>query len=559
LDGFFDGGAWGEDGFDSSLFEGRDIFFRDDASTEDDDIFCSFFFEPSDDFREDVVVGSGEDGQSDGIDILLDGGVDDLFWGLVQARVDDFEACVPEPSGDDFGSPVVSIESRFSDEDSDSSFGAHSSSPSLLGFKEFLFISRAFTPLEVSWVGVSSEDLSPDVADLLDSGVFSDGVDEVGHEVFSAQGGLSDLFEALFDFLVVSSLFDFSKPSELSFFDFRFHPPDGDGWMVGDVFIDSHDDLLSGVDLFLESVGRLCDLHLGVASFDGLDHPSHLIDLSDVLPGLLFDLVGEGFDKVGAGEGVDGIRDSGLFGEDLLGSEGDGDGLFSGDGVGFVEGVGVKGLGSSQDSGQGLVGCSYDVIVGLLCGEGASCGLGMEAEHPGSGVFGHEAFSHDLCPHPSGGSKLSDLFEEVDMGVEEEGESWGELIDIEASLHGGFHIGDPIGQGEGQFLDGRGSSLPDVVAADADRVPARDLSGAVFDRIDDDSKRRSGREHEGLLGDKLFEHVVLDSPSDLLLAYPLFFGHYDVHSEKDGGWRVDGHGGGDSVQRDSFEEDLHIL
>ena len=38
----------------------------------------------------------------------------------------------------------------------------------------------------------------------------------------------------------------------------------------------------------------------------------------------------------------------------------------------------------------------------------------------------------------------------------------------------------------------------------------------------------------------------------------LLFGHGDVHAEQDGGGGVDRHGGGDLVQRDAVEEDLHV-
>ena len=47
-------------------------------------------------------------------------------------------------------------------------------------------------------------------------------------------------------------------------------------------------------------------------------------------------------------------------------------------------------------------------------------------------------------------------------------------------------------------------------------------------------------------------------PEILSAETPCFLGDGDVHAEQDGGGGVDGHGGGDLVQRDAVEEDLHV-
>ena len=51
-----------------------------------------------------------------------------------------------------------------------------------------------------------------------------------------------------------------------------------------------------------------------------------------------------------AGERVDGVGDAGLIGDDLLGTQGDADGVFRRQSQGLVAGVGVQGLGSAQHS-----------------------------------------------------------------------------------------------------------------------------------------------------------------------------------------------------------------
>ena len=42
----------------------------------------------------------------------------------------------------------------------------------------------------------------------------------------------------------------------------------------------------------------------------------------------------------------------------------------------------MEGLRTAQHGGQGLNSYAYNVVVGLLGGEGGASGLGMEAKHP---------------------------------------------------------------------------------------------------------------------------------------------------------------------------------
>ena len=162
-------------------------------------------------------------------------------------------------------------------------------------------------------------------------------------------------------------------------------------------------------------------------------------------------------------------------------------------------------------------------------------------------------------PDAAGGAVLGDLLEEVVVGVEEEGEARGEVVDVDARVDAGLDVGDAVGQGEGQFLHGGGAGLADVVAADGDGVPAGHLGRAepmvsTMRRIDG-----RGREDPGLLGDVLLEDVVLDGAAELVPGHALLLGHGEVHGREDGGGAVDGHGGGDLVEGDAVEEDLHVL
>ena len=60
-------------------------------------------------------MGPGEEGESDGVGILLDDGLDHLIGRLVQSRVDDLESGVAQRPGDDLGAPIVPVEAGLGD------------------------------------------------------------------------------------------------------------------------------------------------------------------------------------------------------------------------------------------------------------------------------------------------------------------------------------------------------------------------------------------------------------------------------------------------------------
>ncbi len=133
-------------------------------------------------------------------------------------------------------------------------------------------------------------------------------------------------------------------------------------------FVDADQDLLAGVDGALVGVGGVLDLLLDVAALDGAEHAVEPVAIEcgdgvEVGLGAGFELVGEGFDEVGAGERVGGVGDAALVGEDLLGAEGDAGGLLGGQGEGLVEAVGVQALRAAEDGGQRLDGGADDVVL----------------------------------------------------------------------------------------------------------------------------------------------------------------------------------------------------
>ena len=83
------------------------------------------------------------------------------------------------------------------------------------------------------------------------------------------------------------------------------------------------------------------DLALKKSRFDRSHDATALLDLLEVFFGLGFEAIGQGLDVVRTAEGIGHMADLGLFGDDLLGAQGDLDSLLGGQREGFVHGVRV--------------------------------------------------------------------------------------------------------------------------------------------------------------------------------------------------------------------------
>ena len=118
-----------------------------------------------------------------------------------------------------------------------------------------------------------------------------------------------------------------------------------------------------------------------------------------------------------------------------------------------------------------LNGHAHDVVFGLLRGQRRAGGLRVEAQQQRARVAGVETLAHDARPQAAGRAVLGDLFEQIAVRVEEEGELRGEFVDAEASVDGGLDVGDGVGQREGDFLNRGRAGLANVIAGDGDGVP----------------------------------------------------------------------------------------
>ena len=144
------------------------------------------------------------------------------------------------------------------------------------------------------------------------------------------------------------------------------------------------------------------------------------------------------------------------------------------------------------------------------------------------------------------------------MAGEEEGEPRRELVDGQAGADRALDVGDAVRQRERHLLRRRRAGLAHVVAADADRVPGRQVLPAVGEDVGGQAHRRARREDVGAAGDVFLEDVVLDRAAQAPHVDAALLRRRDVERQQDRRRGVDRHGGGDAVQRDAVEKLLHV-
>ena len=132
------------------------------------------------------------------------------------------------------------------------------------------------------------------------------------------------------------------------------------------------------------------------------------------------------------------------------------------------------------------------------------------------------------------------------------------FVHVQPHLERRLDVRDAIRQGEGHLLHRRRARFADVIATDADGIPARHLLSSIGEDVGDQAHRRFGRVDVGPARNVLFEQVVLNSAVDFIPAHTLFFGHRQVQREQDCGGRVDRHRRADLVERNAVEQDFHV-
>ncbi len=156
-------------------------------------------------------------------------------------------------------------------------------------------------------------------------------------------------------------------------------------------------------------------------------------------------------------------------------------------------------------------------------------------------------------------AQLRDLHEEVHADAEEEREPSGERVDVEAAALDVAHVLTTVGEREAEFLYRRRARLLHVVAGDRDEIELRHVLCGVRDDVADDPHARLRRIDVRVADHELFEDVVLDGPVQFEEADTLFLARDDVARKHRQHRAVHRQRHGHRVERDPFEQDLHVL
>ena len=107
-------------------------------------------------------------------------------------------------------------------------------------------------------------------------------------------------------------------------------------------------------------------LGLDGAAFDQFGHPSAVLNVRNLLPDSFFVFAGKRFEKIGTREGVHGITDSCLAGDDLLRAHGKQGHIFRRDAQSFGPGAAKNSFRAGKRGRQSRESDSKHVIEGLL-------------------------------------------------------------------------------------------------------------------------------------------------------------------------------------------------
>src|SRR5690349_3562863 len=177
----------------------------------------------------------------------------------------------------------------------------------------------------------------------------------------------------------------------------------------------------------------------------------------------------------------------------------------------------------------------------------------MEAQKVRARISGVEAVAHDSGPQAASGAVLGDFFEKIVVRVEEEGKLRGEFIHAKSGIERGLHVSDAVGERKSDFLNSVRTGFADVIAGDGDGIPARKVVAAPGENVSDDAHGGAHGINVRAAGDVFLEDVVLHGAGKLLQIAALLFRHGNVETQKNRCGRVDGHGGGNSFERDAIE------
>ena len=151
----------------------------------------------------------------------------------------------------------------------------------------------------------------------------------------------------------------------------------------------------------------------------------------------------------------------------------------------------------------------------------------------------------------------------VQTTIEKERQARPESLHLQAAVTKQFDVGESIGESVGCLLNRGRAGLGDVVTADRDGIPPRQVRGGVFNHVGEKAQRRLDREDNFILRLDLLENVGLDRAAKrrdhLRTKPPLRRGN--IHREDDRSGSVDGHGDGKMfpAQRKAGIKPFHVF
>ena len=312
------------------------------------------------------------------------------------------------------------------------------------------------------------------------------------------------------------------------------------GLLVQAVLVDADDLLDARVDARLLAGRRLLDAHLRNTGLDRLGHTAQLLDLLNVLPCLLCDLLGEALHIVGTGPRIDLTADVGLLLNIDLGVTGDTRREVGRQGDRLVQRVGMQRLGVTQCGTHRLDGRAGHIVEGILLRERPARGLRVGTQRQRLGILRIELLD-DLGPQHTCRTHLGDLHEVIHADGPEERQARCEGVDRHAGIDTRAQVLQTVGQRVRQLDVGRGTRLLHVVTRNRDRVELGHVLRGVLEDVGDDAHRELGRINIGVAHHELLEDVVLDRTGHLVERTALFQTRHDVEGQNRQHGAVHGH------------------
>ena len=223
-----------------------------------------------------------------------------------------------------------------------------------------------------------------------------------------------------------------------------------------------------------------------------------------------------------------------------------------------------------EGDGEHLEDDALDVVLGLRLGEPERVDLHPVPEPALLVVLHAVALTGQLVPQPDEGPHLAHLLDEAHPGVDEEGDPGDDLAEpllrhLSGVAHG-VEDGDRRAHRVGDLLHRGRPGLLQVVAADVDRVPLRDVGDRVGHHVGDQPQRGRRREDVGPPRQVLLDDVVLGRAGQrahrgdrvLTRLLGLLLGGHLVEREEPHRGGVDRHRGVHPRQRDVGEQGSHV-